>query len=749
MTEHVLHYDRPAEVWTEALPVGNGRLGAMVFGGPGTERLQLNEDTLWSGGPYDPVNPLAAAALPRVRELIAQERYPEADALADSDLMARPLKQAAYSTVGDLSIAFDGVADVGGYRRSLDLDSACARTELTTAGVTHVRRVVASPDADVIAVHLATSVPGALGARVTVQSPLRTTTTATTTAAGAELVLAGANDPHGDIPGALTFEARIRAQVVGGVVRAEGDALVIEGADEATLLVAVATSHVRFDDLSGRPEKRTTAVLDAAAHRPFDELAEETATSHRRLFRRLELELGQAPDLTTDRRLQRAETEDDPALAALYLQYARYLLICSSRPGTQPANLQGIWNAETNPPWGSKYTVNINTEMNYWPAEAAALPELVEPLDRLVREVAESGARTAREMYGARGWVCHHNTDLWRATAPIDGARWGLWPTGGAWLVLHLWDRYRYAPDDTYLASIYPLLRGACEFFLDTLVVDEATGELVTSPSVSPENEHPYGTAVVAGPIMDAQILRDLFAATSAAAGLLDVDAELVAELAATSARLSASVVGSHGQLQEWRQDWDARAPEQQHRHSSHLYGLYPSRQIDVERTPELAAGARQTLEDRGDESTGWATAWRIALWARLRDGDRAHRILRLLLHTSRTYPNMLDAHPPFQIDGNFGGAAAILEMLVQHDGDEQIHLLPALPTAWPQGRLRGLRTPGPCHVGLSWQDGELTAARVVAERPVDRVVRYRDRSVRLVLEPGVPVDVDISALLG
>ncbi|WP_420114899.1 glycosyl hydrolase family 95 catalytic domain-containing protein [Pseudactinotalea sp.] len=733
MTEHLLRYDQPAAEWTEALPVGNGRLGAMVYGGVATERLQLNEDTLWSGGPYDPINPAAAEALPRVRALVAQGRYAEADALADRDVMARPLKQAPYSTVGELVIEFEGVPDGAPVRRSLDLATALVASEVTADGVTHRRRVVASPEDQVIAVHLAASQTGAVSARLRFTSPLQQTEVA---AEGSEIVLTGRNDPHADTPGALTLVARVRAVTAGGIVRAEGDALVLEGADEVTLLIAIATSYVGPDDLTGHPGEITSAQVSSAVGRSFDQMAAGTAAAHGDLFDRLSLDLGESPDLPTDERLRRNETTDDPALAALYLDYARYLLICSSRPGTQPANLQGIWNPHTDPPWGSKYTVNINTEMNYWPAEIAALPELVEPLDRLVREVAVSGERTAREMYGARGWVCHHNTDLWRATAPIDGARWGLWPTGGAWLVLHLWQRYRYAPDAEYLASIYPLLRGACEFFLDTLVVDAVTGALVTSPSISPENEHQHGTSLVAGPIMDAQILRDLFGAASEAAGLLGVDAELVGEIVAAAQRLPMSQVGSHGQLQEWQQDWDAAAPEQQHRHVSHLYGLYPSRQISLERTPELAAAAQQTLLDRGDESTGWATAWRIALWARLRDGDHAHQVLRLLLDTQRTYPNLLDSHPPFQIDGNFGGAAAILEMLVQADGEE-IHLLPALPSAWPSGRLRGVRTPGPCTLDLTWAGGELTGATITAERACERTIRYGSTETRLTLEPG------------
>lgn len=741
-SEHkrVLRYDRPATEWTEALPVGNGRLGAMVYGGTALERLQLNEDTLWSGGPYDPINPLAAEALPRVRELLAQGRYLEADELTERAVMARPLKQAPYSTVGELLIAFEAVPDGATSARSLDLATALATSEVWVDGVTHRRRVVASPQDQVIAVHLGASAAGAVAARLSFTSPLQETQVA---AEGSDLVLTGRNDPHAGTPGALTFQARVRAATIGGEVRAEGDSLVIERADEATLLIAIATSYVGPDDLTADPDEITRAQVSAAVGRSFEDIAAGTAASHGEFFNRLRLDLGEGSDLPTDERLRRNETTDDPALAALYLDYARYLLICSSRPGTQPANLQGIWNPHTDPPWGSKYTVNINTEMNYWPAEVAALPELVEPLERLVREIAVSGERTAREMYGARGWVCHHNTDLWRATAPIDGARWGMWPTGGAWLVLHLWQRYVYAPDAHYLRSIYPLLRGACEFFLDTLVVDAETGALVTSPSLSPENEHHHGTSLVAGPIMDAQILRDLFAATVTAAQILAVDADLVSQVAAAADRLPPNQVGSHGQLQEWQQDWDAAAPEQDHRHVSHLYGLYPSRQISVDHTPELAAAARQTLLDRGDESTGWATAWRIALWARLRDGDHAHQVLRLLLDTSRTYPNMLDSHPPFQIDGNFGGAAAILEMLVQAHGEE-IHLLPALPSAWPNGRLHGARTPGPCTLDITWADGELTEASVTAERACERTIRFGTTEVRLDLSPGTAVEVPL-----
>jgi alpha-L-fucosidase 2 len=423
-------------------------------------------------------------------------------------------------------------------------------------------------------------------------------------------------------------------------------------------------------------------------------------------------------------------------LAALYFDYGRYLLICSSRPGSQPANLQGLWNDSTKPPWGSKYTININTEMNYWPAEPTALAECTAPLVQMVRELAITGGRTAREMYGARGWVAHHNTDGWRASAPIDAAQWGLWPTGGAWLCMHLWDRYDYGRNVEYLRSIYPLMRGSALFFLDTLQVDAASGRLVTNPSVSPENIHPGGSSLCAGPAMDGQILRDLFDRTARAAAILGTDAAFAQQVLAARARLAPDKIGAQGQLQEWQQDWDATAPDPHHRHVSHLYALFPSGQIDLDRTPALATAARRSLELRGDESTGWATAWRANLWARLRDGDHAHRILAFLLGPERTYPNMFDAHPPFQIDGNFGGTRAIAEMLMQSWEDE-ILLLPALPRAWPTGSVSGLRARGAIRVDLAWRGGEMTGATLTADVPGEVTVRLGKLRERVRLVPG------------
>ena len=737
----LLWYGKPANMWTEALPVGNGHRGAMVFGGVKRERLQLNEDSLWSGGPYSNVNPRARAALPKVRDLIFAGRHAEAEELADADIQAVPMREMAYQALGDLHIDLLAVNETSAidYRRELDLDTAIARTQFVADGVAYTREVFASSVDGVIVVAI-----GGGGAPIDAEFSLSSGQRARIEASGTDLIMRGRNNADRGIAGRLSFEARARVLVEGGEAAADGAKLRVTGARAILLLFAAATSHRSPSDVSGDPAARVRAALDTAASRPLADLHARHVAEHRRLFRRVALDLprGKRAHQPTDQRLEHAADGDDPSLAALYFQFGRYLMLASSRPGSQPANLQGIWNEHNQPPWGSKYTININTQMNYWPVDSANLPECIEPLARMVEELAVSGARTARDMYGARGWVAHHNTDLWRASGPVDHARTGLWPTGGAWLACQLWDHWDYHRDRRWLDRIYPLLRGAAQFFLDTLVRDPATGFMVTNPSLSPENDHGHGSTLCAGPAMDMAILRDLFDRAGQAAELLDRDPALRGEMAAMRARLAPLRIGSRGQLQEWQADWDADAPDPHHRHVSHLYALYPSFQIDARGTPDLAAAARTSLDMRGDDATGWGLGWRLNLWARLRDGARAHRILIDLLSPGRTYPDMLDAHPPFQIDGNFGGAAGIAEMLVQGDGTS-IDLLPALPPSWREGALRGVRVRGGCTVDLAWRDGQVEHVDLHPERPVDFEVRSPAGRARIRGTPGRSIRLD------
>ncbi len=734
----LLWYDSPAQKWEDALPVGNGRIGAMVFGRNREERIQLNEETYWTGGPYSTVVKDGYKVLPQIQKLVFGEKYLEAHNLFGRHLMGYPVEQMKYQCLANLHLFFSGQDSVIEYKRWLDLETGTAGVQYKSNGVTYQREVLASAPDQVIMIRLSADRPGQISFRANLRGERNQAHSNYATdyfrmdPFGTDgLILTGKSADYLGVEGKMRYEARIRAVPEGGSVRTSGVDLIVENADAVTLYFAAATNFVNYKDVSGNPRQRVDDYLNKIKNRSYHELQEPALQDHRRYFSRVALKLPVTPNsfLATPDRVKKIQTEPDPAMAALSYQFGRYLMIASSRPGTEPANLQGIWNDNMNPSWDSKYTTNINTEMNYWPVESGNLSECAEPLVRMIKELTDQGAQVAREHYGAGGWVFHQNTDLWRVAAPMDGPTWGTFTVGGAWLCTHLWEHYQYTLDKEFLKDVYPVLQGSVQFFMDFLVPHPNGKWLVTNPSTSPENfpdgggNKPYfdevtagfreGTTICAGSSIDMQILYDLFGYYAEAARVLGREDEFVSKVRQAREKLVPPQVGRDGSLQEWADDW--RSLEKNHRHFSHMYGLYPGKVLYEKRTPALIGAYKKVLEERGDGSTGFSRAWKMALWARLNDGNRANKIYKGYLKEQSCSSLFALCFRSLQVDGSFGVTAAVTEMLMQsHDGF--IRLLPALPDEWNSGHFKGVCARGAFELEFEWREKKISRLQILSK---------------------------------